>query len=158
MSAAARLLALCTLPAFLAWADPAATPPLAKASPFLPPNPPGLPRDPLELDGTSAAAGRTLICVYDARVKASYWIAIGDVQGGIAAVSFDAATQSAVVMIKGVRRTLYLKDAPGQPGERDGDKIKRQQAEARMLVSDLVDIGMQQRKASAKASTATPKP
>ena len=137
------------------------TPDLAKTSPFVSSAKPQgtAPIYPIQLAGFSSSNGKTILCIYDSRVKQTHWIAIGETAGGITAVSFDADTQQAVIALNSVHRTLVLRNAAVLPqGTETAADIKRQQAEARMLVSDLLDIGMEQRRAYDKAAQKAEKP
>jgi hypothetical protein len=110
------------------------------------------------------------VCIYDVNGKRSHWIGVGDADGRIQVVSYDAAGDRAVVRIDGVEQTLDLRKeaAPRNPGFAvpfvaaantapgalpPGISIQeaRKQREARMLVMDLMDAGMRQRQAHEEA-------
>lgn len=134
--------------------------------------------DTLELKGVSSTGQKTLVCVYDNQAKRSHWIAVGATVEGIKAVSFNATTEEAVITLGTQRKTLRMRkplvaagtnsagsaaasfSSPSpvptvtqgipQPPPAPGS-IAQQETEARMLVSDLLEIGIQQRKAYEEA-------
>jgi hypothetical protein len=134
--------------------------------------------DTLELKGVSSTGQKTLVCIYDNQAKRSHWIAVGATVEGIKAVSFNATTEEAVVTLGNQRKTLKMRkplvaagtnsagsaaasfSSPApvpaitqgipQPPPAPGS-IAQQETEARMLVSDLLEIGIQQRKAYEEA-------
>jgi len=153
-------------------------------SPFLPPA--GLSAggakpasNPYELTGSSTTSRETKVCIFDAKAKSSHWIAIGGEFGDIRVVSYDPASDLAVIDVHGSRMSLGMRKAvvseqpllasapipapaspqvlskpagrPAQPVQPQSAETAKQEREARMLVSDLLDIGMQQRKAAEEA-------
>jgi len=154
------------------------------SSPFLPPA--GLAAggaksasNPYELTGSSTTGRETKVCIFDAKAKSSHWIAIGSEFGDIRVVSYDPASDLAVIDVHGSRMSLGMRKAvvseqpllasapipvpaspqvlskpagqPVQPVQPQSAETAKQEREARMLVSDLLDIGMQQRKAAEEA-------
>jgi len=154
---------------------------LAQDSPFLPPGVTSAEGDAsgtaaFELDGASVTSGGTSVCIYDAREKHSHWIAVGEAEGRIKVVGYDAANDRAEVVIDGVAQALELRkvsevpfvqtassagnglspEAPNRmrpPGMVGPDQVARARSEreARMFVTDLLDIGARQRKAHEEA-------
>jgi hypothetical protein len=164
------------------WAEPAAP----VSSPFLPPageaaNGAQSPSSPYELTGMSTTSQGTQVCIFDAKAKHSHWIAIGGAYDDIRVVSYDPASDHAVIDVRGSRMTLDMRKAVvshqpafaaapvpivtneaiitprivGQPVQApvqaESPETAKQERDARMLVSDLMDIGMQQRKAVEEA-------
>lgn len=147
-------------------------------------------QDGLELAGVSSTAKTTLVCIYDNQAKRSHWIAVNATVEGIKVLAYDAAQDQATISVGGQQKVLRLRKAmvtgvsnanPGvaaagfatpavmpvtsgtpQPPPPPGS-IAQQETEARMLVSDLLEIGIQQRKAyeeaqkKTEAEKATPK-
>jgi hypothetical protein len=150
-------------------------------SPFMPPanavGAAGAPAAAYELAGSTAQGSEVTVCIYEREAKRSLWIGVGETSGGVQVVSYDAANDTAVVTIDGVRRDLAMRKAavvaqsqsPGYRSEPSGssraepvvasappapaspDNVAQDQREARMLVSDLLEIGVQQRKAYQEA-------
>jgi hypothetical protein len=112
------------------------------------------------------------VCIYERQKKHSEWIAVGETSDGIRVVSYDAANDSAVVTVDGARKDLVMRQAavaalspsydprvpsaggglvaslvPAPTGPATPQSVANDQREARMLVSDLLEIGVQQRKA-----------
>lgn len=171
---------------------------LALNSPFAPAS--GLasgsaaPTSGYELEGTMVLGSDISLCLYEVQTKRSHWIAVGESSDGVKVLSFDAAKDTAMVVIGGEQKQLVLRkpnlDAhkgppaamvqapvivpapppvappaiadmpPPAPASSSGEQALKEQREARMLVSDLLEIGMQQRKAyqEAKAKAAQPAP
>lgn len=138
------------------------------------------PAEAYELAGSTVQGSDISICIFERQKKHSQWIPVGGDADGIHVVSFDAAHDTAVVTVSGVRKDLSMRkaviasnsptmvvgrglqpaiaptdldranapvpiaSAPAQPAVQD-------QKEARMLVSDLLEIGVQQRKAYQEA-------
>ena len=152
---------------------------LPKDSPFMPA--PGTAaavaaaNETIELTGFSGTGQTTIVCVIDMQVKRSYWIPVGSTVEGIKVLSFDATRDQATVTVAGQQKTLRLRKATvaaagtaasfaapapapaaaptqgvPQPPPAPGS-IAQQETEARMLVSDLLEIGIQQRKAYEEA-------
>lgn len=156
-------------------------PPASGDSPFLPP--PGAAAngaqpasDPYELTGVSTTSRGTQICIFDKQAKRSHWIGVGNAYGDIQAVSYDSASDHAVIEVRGSRMSLGMRKAmvsyqpvftqapvatayqapvvqriAGPPLPQKSADTLAKEREARMLVSDLMDIGMQQRKAYEEA-------
>jgi hypothetical protein len=142
-----------------------------------------------ELAGSTSLGSQVSVCIFERQNKRSEWITVGETVDGVRVVSYDATNDSAVVTIDGTRKDLTMRKetvsssgssynpsvvpagnvqvaslvpvppaataAPGTPAA--------EQREARMLVSDLLEIGVQQRKAyeNAKqraAAAAAPQP
>jgi hypothetical protein len=133
-----------------------------------------------ELAGSSAQGSQISVCIFERQKKHSVWIPVGGESDGIHVISYDRAMDSATVTILGARRQLTMRTstvassgpafggraapvntqypsppppiaaAPVQP-ELPMTTAAQQQREARMLVSDLLEIGVQQRKAYQEA-------
>lgn len=138
-----------------------------------------------ELAGSTSEGSAVTVCVYERRTKHSQWIPVGGIGDGIKVVSFDGAHDRAVVVVGGVRKEISMRKASyGAPMPVSGNRPmaavasaqaptpepvgapppaagaatpEQEQREARMLVSDLLEIGVQQRKAyqDAKQKAAT---
>jgi hypothetical protein len=142
-----------------------------------------------ELAGSSAEGSNVSVCIFERHAKHSQWIPVGGMSDGIRVVSFDSSRDRAVVIVGGQRKEISMRiatvaslpssapmrtaqvetQAPspalvpvGQPPAVTGTP-EQQQREARMLVSDLLEIGVQQRKAyqdaklkAAQGATAAP--
>ena len=131
-----------------------------------------------ELAGASSQGARTDVCIYERDHKHSQWIPVGGFVDGIRVVSYDPDKDTAVVIISGTRRELTMRratagahlaavqparsigPAPASPiasapqpaaGQEATTTAAQDQREARMLVSDLLEIGAQQRKAYQEA-------
>jgi hypothetical protein len=146
-------------------------------------------QDPYQLSGSSSEGSDVSVCIYLRQSKRSLWIPVGGEADGVHVISFDAAHDTAVVTAGGSRREITMRKAviasAGQPaatraapvavqadsapapiaaaaapGPANADTLAKDQREARMLVSDLLEIGVQQRKAyqDAKAKAATQPP
>ena len=127
----------------------------------------------LEFSGVTKIGGTTLVCITTLSDKRSTWIEVGKIVSGIHAVSYQADTGTATVRQNGREVTLPIKQptyAPGslvavQPMMPSGPAPvasvapvvavtnEEKETEARMLVSDLLEIGMIQRKAYQEAQT-----
>ena len=130
-----------------------------------------------ELAGISSTGKSTMVCIYDNQAKRSRWIAVNATVDGIKVLSFDAAKDEATIKVGEQQKTLRMRKAsvggsinsnPGanaaafatpaptvtqgtpQPPPAPGS-VAQQETEARMLVSDLLEIGIQQRKAYEEA-------
>jgi hypothetical protein len=131
------------------------------------------PAEAYELAGSSVQGSAVSVCVFERQKKRSQWIPVGGDVDGIHVISFDLAHDTAVVTISGTRKELSMRrsvvastnsspagrpplaasttaepvvpiaSAPFQPAP----AAVQDQKEARMLVSDLLEIGVQQRKA-----------
>jgi hypothetical protein len=146
----------------------------------------GAPAEAYDLAGSSIEGSTVLVCIFDRQAKHSEWIPVGGVSGAIHVISYDSLHDRAVVTISGARKELGLRNAPvlaGAPFEmalpiasmtppvvnpgpaiplspETKASLAHDQNEARMLVSDLLEIGVQQRKAyqeaKQKAASETP--
>lgn len=130
-----------------------------------------------ELAGVSSTGKSTLVCIYDNQAKRSRWIAVNATVDGIKVLSFDAAKDEATIKVGEQQKTLRMRKAAvagsanvnaganaaafatpaptvtqgtPQPPPAPGS-VAQQETEARMLVSDLLEIGIQQRKAYEEA-------
>lgn len=146
----------------------------------------GAPAEAYELAGSSIEGSDMSVCIFERQAKHSQWIPVGGDVDGVRVISYDPANDTAVVMIAGSRKELSMRKAAvavlnpessnrtqqivstpapvsapiaAAPPEAVGSAA-REQREARMLVSDLLEIGIQQRKAyqeaKQKAAAATP--
>jgi hypothetical protein len=140
-----------------------------KESPFMPANmptvDPGTPAQPSthELVGIIATTKQTLVGITEKSTHKSYWIALGKSVEGIEVVSCDPAEDRAVVRIGSDLMTLSMRSGSNSASAVPGAAIMgpstpvsravqaEQEKEARMLVSDLLEIGIQQRKAYEEA-------
>jgi hypothetical protein len=133
-----------------------------------------------ELAGSSVDGSDVSVCVFERQSKHSQWISVGETVNGIQVISFDPAHDRAEVSISGERKELSMRATsvaattgavpnatnfavstdPAVPSTPEA--IAHDQREARMLVSDLLEIGVQQRKAyqdaKQKAASETPAP
>jgi hypothetical protein len=134
------------------------------------------PAEAYELAGSSVQGSDISVCIFERQKKHSEWIPIGGDADGIHVISYDVAHDTAVVTISGARKELSMRKAviastnpspsnrmpqvasdergtytPAAPIASASPEAKtaaaRDQKEARMLVSDLLEIGVQQRKA-----------
>ncbi|MGA2015765.1 MAG: hypothetical protein ABSH26_02340 [Opitutaceae bacterium] len=130
-----------------------------------------------ELAGSSVQGSDVAVCIYERQAKHSQWIPVGGIVDGIHVISYDAASDKALVTIAGSFKELAMRKAtvaplspssaarvaasvpenaapaapvasaqPASPAT-----VLHDQQEARMLVSDLLEIGVQQRKAYQEA-------
>ena len=136
--------------------------------------------DNLAFTGVSGNGDTAMVLIFDTKLKRSYWITIGSTIEGIKALSFDSARDQVTLTVGGEQKLLTLRSASvanahatatsfgapattavastvptptqgtPQPPPAPGS-IAHQETEARMLVSDLLEIGMQQRKAYEEA-------
>ncbi len=162
---------------------------LVGESPFAPPGvtagQAGGPAESFELAGSSVQGSNVTVCIFERQKKHSVWIPVGGDVDGVHVISYDVGRDTAVVTISGSRKELSMRKAviasansagagrapqmaamppgmvpiaaaPSQPGT----PVVQDQKEARMLVSDLLEIGVQQRKAyqdaKLKAAQGTP--
>lgn len=149
---------------------------LPKESPFMPaPGSAGAApaaNETLELGGFSGTGQTTVVCITDIASKRSHWIPVGSTVEGIKVLSFDSARDQATIIVGGLQKILHMRKATvastsnagavaagfaapaaiaptqgtPQPPPAPGS-VAQQETEARMLVSDLLEIGIQQRKA-----------
>ena len=138
-----------------------------------------------ELAGSSVQGSNVTVCIFERQKKHSVWIPVGGDVDGVHVISYDVGHDTAVVTISGSRKELSMRKAviasasPAGPGRapqmaampadmapiaaapaQPGTPVVQDQKEARMLVSDLLEIGVQQRKAyqdaKIKAAQGTP--
>lgn len=140
-----------------------------------------------ELAGSSVVGSEVSVCIFERQAKRSEWIPVGGVSNGVHVISFDAEHDRVVVTVGGARKELGMRKAaiaalnpsaaasfavapapsPAQVGASEpapastvaSSDPAKEQADARMLVSDLLEIGVQQRKAYQEAkqkATAAP--
>lgn len=115
-----------------------------------------------ELAGCTVQNGEVSICISEHKTKRSRWIPVGGDADGVRVVSYDEAREIAVVLVNGDRKELAMRkavvaaappvvqspsSAPIQVPTAATQAAANEQKEARMLVSDLLEIGIQQRKA-----------
>lgn len=173
----ARISALLIATAAVAVVCSAQTP--IKDSPFLPPSTAGAPvagSAQYELAGMSVAGKATLLSVTRVRDRKSFWVPVGQTVGDITAVSFDPKTDQATIRAEGQLLTISMRKSavihapvsrqpvsnanqvarpaalppvaiPPPPANTQEEK----ETEARMLVTDLLEIGQEQRRAYEEA-------
>ena len=154
---------------------PAQTP--SAESPFLPANPAvsathAQSNEPYQLSAIGVVGEQTFVSIYETAEKRSRWIAVGGSLGDLHVVSCDIEAEQVVVAVGGKTLTLTLPKpavstaaaapvpvaatpAPpvagsaknGGPAAAEAASDEDKAREARMLVTDLLEIGMQQRKA-----------
>ncbi len=133
-----------------------------------------------ELTGMSVAGKATLLSITRVRDKRSVWVPVGKSSGEITAISYDPKTDQATIRAEGKVLTLTMRKSavvsgpsvsqlqpqpssapvatkqgtpappvaiPPPPANAQEEK----ETEARMLVTDLLEIGQQQRKAYEEA-------
>ena len=113
------------------------------------------PEGSLQLCGVSESGGKVMICLVDSIAKRSRWISVGDTLEGITALSYRADSETALVRVGPVLQSLTLRGSTVQSAmaEKTSSKeAKRLEREARMFVSDIVDVGVEQRKSKEKSS------
>ncbi|HRE04877.1 MAG TPA: hypothetical protein PKX00_04660 [Opitutaceae bacterium] len=152
-------------------ASVAGAPPVLHPSPFSPPPTeaaaaPAAPAGSHEFTGVIITGKTILINLTDAQAKRSFWIPLGKSEEGIEVLDYDRKNDAATVRIRGEQRRLPMKQptvigtsgitvatvpvAPTVPLPPPSSPAEAER-EARMLVSDLLEIGMQQRKAYEEA-------
>jgi hypothetical protein len=129
-----------------------------------------------ELAGSATRGSQVTVCIFEREKQHSEWIPVGEAADGIQVVSYDSASDSVVVTIDGARKELAMRRAqvaalaptadprvqasggglvaslvPAPTGPATPQSVAQDQREARMLVSDLLEIGVQQRKAYQEA-------
>ncbi len=135
------------------------------------------PAEAYQLAGASVQGSETTVCIYSQQTKHSQWIPVGGESDGVHVISYDGLHDTAVVMIAGSRKEISMRKAvvssagqfassraytpadtaaaPAAPiasaPPSTPEKAVQEQREARMLVSDLLEIGVQQRKAYQEA-------
>ncbi len=130
----------------------------------------GAPAEAYELAGSTVQGADVTVCIFERAAKHSRWIPVGGIADGIRVISFDSAHDTAVVNVAGAIKELTMRKAtiaplgsssmavaaPPAPAPVVADaaapppsaqNLAQEQREARMLVSDLLEIGVQQRKA-----------
>lgn len=131
--------------------------------------------DSIEFSGVSTVGKKTMINLYDKRDKRSFWVEAGTTVDGLTVVNYDNNHDQITVRANGAEKLLPLRPpsavvngtttpaplapapiapaaAPTGPTQPAAPLSQaRQEEEARMLVSDLLEIGMAQRKAYEEA-------
>lgn len=146
-------------------------PQVIQPSPFLAPpsEGPAAPAAPTgvhEFTGVIITGKTILVNLTDTQAKKSFWIQLGKSEEGVEILDYDRKSDTATVRIRGEQRRLSLKQpsvigtagvtmatvpvAPTVPLPPPSTPAEAER-EARMLVSDLLEIGMQQRKAYEEA-------
>jgi len=127
-----------------------------------------------ELVGVISSSKQTLVGINEKTTHRSLWVPVGQTVDGIEVMSCDAAQNRAVVKIGGQIRTLVMHESPTSTTPASQVKFtngtpaippqpvamtenEQKENEARMLVSDLMEIGMQQRKAYEEAQRSAKK-
>jgi hypothetical protein len=147
-----------------------------KESPFLPPvleSAPGKTAVDYELAGMSVAGKATLLSITRVRDKRSTWVPVGQTVGDITAVSYDPKTDQATIRVEGKLLTISMRKSvvvsapvvrPSVPANSKPATLpvvaippppanaqEEKETEARMLVTDLLEIGQEQRRAYEEA-------
>lgn len=133
--------------------------------------------DSIDFSGVSTVGNRTMINLYDRPQKRSFWVEVGKPSGDLTVTNYDSAHDQITVKSKGAQKVLPLRppsavvngatpvvatpaaspalsaSVPGATTTTSTQSLSqaRQEEEARMLVSDLLEIGMAQRKAYEEA-------
>jgi len=132
--------------------------------------------DSIDFAGVSTVGNRTMINLYDKVQKRSFWVEAGKATGDLTVTKYDSAHDQITVKSHGAQKVLPLRPpsavvngttaapaaaptpvvAPSAPAGGLTSSTQtlsqaRQEEEARMLVSDLLEIGMAQRKAYEEA-------
>jgi hypothetical protein len=135
-------------------------------SPFLPPDsgqpePPSAPVSTLanlQFASVMSFGSDVLISVFDLQTRIGVWIPVGGEAEGIRVVTYDPDKEEVTVLSLGITGRLTLREAknlgrgmitalPTMEQEYGRPLTeKEQEFEARMLVSDLLEIGMEERK------------
>jgi hypothetical protein len=130
----------------------------------------------LEFAGVTTVGKKTTITLYDKQQKTNFWIEAGKTTGDITVVKYDNDHDQVTIRSNGMEKTLPLRPpsavvngavaavpvptpalsagAPtgaATPTSTTTLSQARQEEEARMLVSDLLEIGMAQRHAYEEA-------
>jgi hypothetical protein len=168
-----RIFAL--LPLVMAGAFEASAQTALKDSPFLPPSTAAAAskgETAYELSGMSVAGKATLLSITRVRDKRSFWVPVGQTNGEITAISYDPKTDQATIRAEGQLLTLSMRKSavtaapvgrpqpmPATPQTRPAalppvaippppaNSQEEKETEARMLVTDLLEIGQEQRRA-----------
>jgi len=148
-----------------------------KPSPFLPPASGNAPAQAgasaYEFAGMSVAGKATLLSIVRVRDKRSIWVPVGQTVGEITAISYDPKTDEATVRADGQLLKLSMRKSavvsgpaarlPALPPRPDpqpaqvsippmpANAQEEKETEARMLVTDLLEIGQAQRRAYEEA-------
>ncbi|MDB6093818.1 MAG: hypothetical protein JWM32_1380 [Verrucomicrobia bacterium] len=145
---------------------------LPRASPFLPASTPGASAAgaaKYQLGGMITKGGEILVTITRVSDKQSFWIPVGGTVNEITVVSYNTSLDQVAIKADGQQFTLSLRTAVVVAG--DGTSVAStaaapmvsaplpppsgppevQEREARMLVTDLLDIGQQHRKAYEEA-------
>ncbi len=116
--------------------------------------------DYLQISGVTTLGKNVLISIHDSKSKKSHWIPVGGTKAGISILNYNAKTNSVVVKCgkKSALLTLRIAANQGKSSITQKNKVttldeeygrpltvKEQETEARMLVSDLLEIGMEER-------------
>jgi hypothetical protein len=128
--------------------------PLVLDSPFVAPSHPAAATaaaDPYTLTGVVATQDSVRVCILEAKSQRNRWIAVGAEADGIQVESYDRAAKQAVILVDGNRRTLVLHESTATADEPVATTPEAKAKEARLLTGDLLDVGLQQRQAYAKA-------
>jgi len=122
-----------------------------------------------ELAGASITSHGTEVCIYDVQAKRSRWISVGSTSDQIQVVIRANGVQTSLELRKTTVESLgpvgqaaafampsapALTVNPSPPAVLPfkSPEVAKQEREARMLVSDLLEIGIQQRKAYEEAA------
>ena len=138
-------------------------------------------RDVLEFAGVSTVQKQTIVSIFNTQEKRGRWIPVGSTAEGIEVISYDANRDQVVVRNGGQVKVLALRQpnrvansgfaaapaapfatpaptlaptptpTPVAPIEKKPLTLAQQEEEARMFVADMLDIGMQSRKAYEEA-------
>lgn len=116
--------------------------------------------DALEFNGLMTMGGQTTLSIYDPSTDSSMWIPVNRSSGGLRVQRFDENNNVAVVSFMGEQREFGLKDNVIVPivvekpmpkpknalnVPKKSDEILKQEEQARMMVSDILEIGMKER-------------
>jgi hypothetical protein len=142
----------------------------ATVSPFIPAGQVATPTgqsEGYELVGVIRSGKDTMVGITNTQENKSLWIPLGKTKDGIEVVSHNPQNDEVIVRVNGVLKTLSLRAATIKSGGSSMPVFAsaplpqvalkslttqaEQEREARMLVSDLLEIGMQQRKAYEEA-------
>ena len=107
--------------------------------------------EPYQLTGIVASGDSARVCIYVAKAQHSRWIAVGSAANGVEVLSYDAAQKQAVISVEGAQRTLHLREVAASAAVPPAVTPEAKAREARLLTGDLLDVGLQQRQAYAKA-------
>ena len=138
---------------------------LDDASPFLPPDsgkpaPPSVPAPTLanlQFASVLSFGREVLVSVFDVRTSEGVWIPVGGEAEGIRVITYDPENEEVTILSAGVTARLKLREAQFTAGglirplptlEQEYGRpltVEEQETEARMLVSDLLEIGMKER-------------